>query len=177
MEISPLKASQCTTCGKSKGLLNCGICECTVCKYCAQIPGEDRFSFMPQIPEKLTHGVYCGVCFDQSVASDLEAYDQTMEKAKDVHIYFKKQGKETRLLKRIEDPFQVLDCPDRDEAILRLAFVAAQKNLNAVLDVDVITKKIRLGSYQTQSFSATGVPAQVDSKKLVRDKSIWDNPN
>ncbi|MGE0634348.1 MAG: hypothetical protein AB7O96_18175 [Pseudobdellovibrionaceae bacterium] len=172
-----MEVKVCNTCEKPKATLTCGICECSLCKYCAQILAHDQFSFLPVIPVVLSHQVYCGVCFDREVASEVQNYEQTMEEAKNIHIFFKAQGKETRLIKRNEKPIKISDCADRDEAILRLAFVAAQGKFNSVLDVDVVSKKIRMGAYQTQTYSVTGMPAQVDSRKLLKDRALWDSPN
>lgn len=107
----------------------------------------------------------------------LNQYDELMEKAKNTLVYEKTQGKETRLIKRIEKPVYVKDCPDRAETMLRLAFFAAQAGYNAIIDVDLVPTKIRTGSYQTTNWSGSGIPAQVNTGRLVKDRSIWQNPN
>lgn len=167
----------CSVCQKPKATLDCGLCQCSICKYCAQILEEDAFSFSAQIPQDLSHQVYCGPCFDGQIASEIEKYNQIMEKAKDIQVFFTTQGKETRLIKRTEDPIQVLHCKDRDETILRLAFLAAQAGFNGIIDVNIVSEKIKNGHYQTSQWSGTAVPAHVKPEKLVRDKSIWHNPN
>ena len=47
----------------------------------------------------------------------------------------------------------VKDCPDRDETIMRLAFFAAQRSSNAVIQVEVTAEKVRNGAYQTSKWS------------------------
>jgi hypothetical protein len=100
-----------------------------------------------------------------------------MEKARNILVFMKKQGKETRLIRRLEDPVRVLNCPDHDQTLMRLAFFAAQKNYNAIIDVDLVCEKVRTGSYQTLKWSGTGIPAHVDDDKLLKDRSLWQNPN
>lgn len=168
VSLHSMDNSLCCVCQKPKATLVCGICKNPVCKKCAQFTGEESFSFLTKIPENLTHGTYCGPCFDEQVAPELAVYEETMERAKDVAIFFKDQGKETRWVKRSKEIFKVLECPDRDETLMRLAFQAAQKNFNSLVDVDLVSEKIRNGSYQTQKWSGTAVPANIESRKLGR---------
>lgn len=100
-----------------------------------------------------------------------------MERAKDVQVFFKTQGKETRLIKRLEEPYEVLDCNDEDETVMRLAFLAAKNNFNSIIDVDLKYEKIRINGYQTHKWSASAVPANIQEKNLLKDRSIWSNPN
>lgn len=168
---------ECTRCQKPKANLNCGICQCNLCKNCAQFLEEGRFSFLAQVPEELSHGIYCDLCFSEKVSPALFEYDELMEKAKNILVYDKKQGKETRLIKRTEKPFKVVDCPDHDETILRLAFFAAKAGFNAIIDVDVTSEKVKHGSYQNMKWSGTAIPANVDESRIPKDRSIWQNPN
>ena len=89
----------------------------------------------------------------------------------------KNQGKETRLISRKEKPYSVKDCADYNEAILRLAFFAVEAGFNSLLDVDLTSKKIIVAGYQSTVWSGTAVPANVADKKLMRDRSLWSNPN
>lgn len=45
----------------------------------------------------------------------------------------------------------VTDCSDKEEAVLKLAFLAANQNLNALIDADICSKKIRTGTDKTQT--------------------------
>ncbi len=91
-----------------------------------------------------------------------------MESAKNVFVYYKAQSKETRLMKRSESPLQVNACADRDETVLRLAFLAVKLGFNAIIDVDLVSKKVRDGSYKILTWNGTAVPAIVDAEKLNR---------
>lgn len=167
----------CISCQKTKALLKCGLCECDVCKYCAQIQPEDQFSFLPDAPSELKHSVYCGPCFDQNVADLWNDYQQTMEKAKNILVYLSNQGKETRLIKRKEKPVKVVDCRDHDEALMRLAFQAVRAGYNCLVDVNLESTKVKIDGYQTQIWNGSGVPVNVTERHRVSDRSIWHNPN
>ena len=81
-------------------------------------------------------------------------------------MFFKTQRKEVPLIRRAKEAFRIEECLDRDETILRLAFLAAREGYNAVIEVEVLAEKIRMGSYQTSKWSGTGVAAQIDGAKV-----------
>lgn len=168
---------RCTTCQKTKAQLNCGLCQQIICKNCAQFVEEDTFSFFNTIPVELSHGVYCGPCFDAQIQPEIEKYNQAMEAAKNIRVFSKTQSKETRFISRKEALLKVTDCPDRDEAVLRLAFQAAQSHFNAIIDMELSSRKVKNGSYQHLLWTGSARPAQVCETKLMRDRAIWDNPN
>lgn len=132
---------------------------------------------MAQIPQELSGSAYCGACYTTKVLPALDSYAQTLEQAKEILVYTKSQGKETRFIRRTEKPVRVEKCNDYDEIILRLAFFAAQAGFNAIIDVDIRSEKIRTGGYQTTLWSGVGTPANVQNHQLVKDRSIWQNPN
>jgi hypothetical protein len=172
-----MKNQSCTSCGKSKALLTCGLCEAVVCKYCAYFMDEERVAFFARIPSELSHSVYCNQCFTEKISSQLDSYDQLMESAKNILVFSKTQSKETRLIKRLEDPVSVQDCASEGEALLRLAFFTAQAGYNALIDYVLVPKKVKSGSYQTTKWSGTGIPANVREDKLIKDRSFSKRPN
>lgn len=127
---------------------------------------SDTFSFLKKVPQELTHPTYCVNCFDDKVAGPLADYETTMEQAKEVMMFTKDQTKMTGHLKRKEEPVTVVDCEDQDETILRLAFQAAQMGHNCILDVDIKTRKIIVGSHKKTIFSATAIPITIDPKEV-----------
>ena len=163
---SVMEKSTCCTCQKPKATLECGVCKDSVCKNCAQFLDEESFSFLAQIPADLAHSTYCIPCYDSKVATELEAYNEIMEQAKDIHVFEKDQGKETRFFKRLEKPVTVENCPDREETLLRLAFFAAKGGFNTIIDVNVHSAKVRSGSYQTLKWTGYGIPTTVDERRL-----------
>lgn len=157
----------CKTCKKPKAPYLCGLCEEYVCKSCAQFLGEEAFSFLPVVSEELKHACYCYNCYDDKIAAPLSAYNDTMEKARDIIIYGKDQARLTRFLKRKEDPYKVDGCIDSDEAVMKMAFMAAQQKFNCIIDVVVVSSKKHIsGSATTSSWSATGVPITIDPNEI-----------
>jgi hypothetical protein len=124
---------------------------------------------MPVIPEILGHSRYCGGCFAEHVEPELSLYEEILERAEKVFVFFKTQKKGIPLLKKERHREFVEACPDRDETILRLAYLSASKGFNAVIDVEVTAKKVRNEAYQTSIWSGSGIPAQVDSSRIYED--------
>lgn len=158
----------CCVCQKPKATLVCGVCEESVCKNCAQFLESGQFSFLPHTQTFLKQNTFCGPCFDQKVAPEIAAYEETMKKAKNLPIFFNTDSKLTRNFKRKEKAFTITDCDDREETLLRLAFLAVLGDFNALIDVDIKSEKIRSGSYQTTKYSGTAVPINIDPDKLRR---------
>lgn len=167
----------CCICQKTKTTLTCGCCQQDICKSCTEFVENDHFSFLKTIPPELNHSAFCSTCFTITVSPALVRYDALMEQARQIQVFEISQGKETRLIKRKEAQLSVADCPDRQETILRLAFLAAERGFNAIIDTDIKPKKIRDGSYQHTIWSGTAIPAQITDRQLVKDRSIWSNPN
>lgn len=167
----------CTVCHKPKAQLHCGVCEERICKYCATFLEERSFSFYPQLPKVLSHTTYCNACYTTHVTPAEETYAELLKQAKNILVYDKTQGKETRLMKRLEKPLKVQNCPDREETLLRLAFLAVLAGFNAIIDVNLIPEKIRDGAYQTTAWSGIGIPTNVESSRIIKDRSLTQNPN
>ena len=130
---------------------------------------EDSFAFLPSVPPEHKHRAYCGPCFSAKVSPALDAYNETVQAAKEVFIFDKGAGEMTRLMRRVEKPLLIDDCVDRHESLLRLAFLAAKANFNALLDVEILPKKIRNEGYQTTKWQARGVPTRVDAELMNSD--------
>lgn len=165
----------CCSCYKPKANLICGICQDSICKKCTQFVDEHSFAFLAKVPAHLTATAFCETCFIQKVSPELVKYNEMMDQAKNTIVFMKAQFKETFFIKRVQDPISVVECTDYDETILRLAFMAAELNLNGIVDVEITTKKVRTGNYQTSVFSGTAVPANILEERLVKDKSNWSN--
>ena len=125
---------------------------------------------MSEIPEALKHGVYCLQCFNTEIGPALDAYDEKMQKAREVSVYFSDQGKETRLYKRTEKPVTVESRPDREETLLRLAFLTVEAGFDTLVDVSLTSKKVKLGTYQTSVWSGIGLPSYSNSSKTSQLK-------
>jgi hypothetical protein len=154
----------CASCRDSKANmkkeLRCGLCQNFVCKDCAHPLKRLTFSFFKKIPDELSRDIYCEQCHNDTVAPALENYEKIMAQAKDVFI-FEKTANSIPLIMRSKQKMTVSDCPDRKETILRLAFFAAERSFNAVVDVELTATKIRNYGYQTSSWSGFGFPARI----------------
>jgi hypothetical protein len=150
----------CFSCQKSKATLLCGICKDSICKSCVQFIEEDQFSFSSQVSQELKSSTFCQSCYNSRVVDEIEKYDELMKKAKAVDVFHKKQSKETRLIKRKEKPLSVVDCADFEEALLRLAFLAAEKGFSKIIDVDLQSKKVTINKYHTTVWSGTAIPVK-----------------
>jgi hypothetical protein len=156
----------CSTCSKSKTPHNCGICHQAICKQCTHFVDGDTFAFAVTPPPHLKLGLYCSPCFDHIVVPEIEKYEQTVESAKQIVVYGKNQGKETRFFRRAQETYEVVTCEDRSEVVIRLAFMAVVANYNAIIDVNITSVKVTDGSYQKQVWSGTAKPANVNTSKL-----------
>lgn len=166
----------CAICQNKKTPYQCGICSDSLCKSCVQFLPETAFQFMPQRSKELSHSTYCTVCFDQHVSSALTNYEATLSQAQEILVFDKTQGKETRFIKRLEKPISA-EGLDEQDVTMKLAFIAVEKKYNALVDVDIKAVKVRDGSYQTMAYSAKAIPANVNDRKLMKDRSLWSDPN
>ena len=156
----------CKTCKKPKAPYECGLCHEHICKSCAQFLETEAFSFRKSVPEELTHNCYCYNCFDDKVATPLNEYNEILDRARNIIIYTKDQTKLTRYLKRKEDPYKVENCIDEEEAVMKMAFYAAESKFNCLIDVQFVSKKLGTGSHQKSVTSATGVPITIDPEAI-----------
>lgn len=117
------------------------------------------------------------MCFDAKVAPAQQVYNEIMESAKNVQVYEKGQGKETRLMKRVVPAVHVDNCADRKETLMRLAFRAAEAGFNGLIDVEIKSEKVFVQSYQTSRWKGSGVPINLDPGKRSTNRAFWDNPN
>ena len=157
----------CISCRTPKISTECEICQEPICRNCVLHLKEDTFSFMPDVPEVLKKSRYCALCYDGQVAPELEKYEETLAQAKNVTFLTKSFKGHIPVLKKSKVSVKVPACEDRDELILRLAFLAAREGYNALIESEVSGKKIRNNGYQKSEWSGVGVPATIDETKLI----------
>lgn len=149
----------CQTCGKKTTKL-CGLCEQSVCKTCAHNIGKDFFVFLKNTPDELKHGYYCHPCFSEHVSETYQTYEITLEKAKNMEVFFKrKHSRLVSFFKKAHKPVILKDCVDYDQMILHLAFLAAELGYNTIVNVEASSRKIHDGSYKTLLWSGSATPA------------------
>ena len=148
----------CSGCSQTGAQLNCGLCQCTLCKSCVSFVDENEFFFSSTVTAELRAGVFCQTCYNTTVLDEIERYKKILTLAQAVDVFHKKQSKETRLLKRKEKPLSVVNCADEEEALLKLAFMAAEKGFSQMIDVDLQPKKVTINKYHTTVWSGSAIP-------------------
>ncbi len=156
----------CKTCRKPKAPYECGLCHANMCKSCTQFLTENFASLRKPVPESLRHNSYCMNCFDDQVAAPLADYTDKMERAKDIILYSKEQSKLTRLVKRKDELYKVENCEDEQEAIMKMSFYAVEDGFNCLVDLQIQTKKIIVGSHKKTIFGATAYPVTIDPNAI-----------
>ena len=161
-----MERSTCVLCNKNKTALRCVSCGDVSCKKCVQFIDEDHFEMISLLPEDLKNKTFCMNCYHQGVAERISHYSEVAEEAKKVDIFSKTQSKETRRIKRIEDPIQVADCEDKELALMRLAFLSVEKGYSTIVDVEVKAKKSgEAKRYKKVVWTASGIPVDPGIKK------------
>ena len=79
--------------------------------------------------------------------------------AKDVNVYVGNSDLRARAIRRIEKPVKIKDCASKEEALIRLGFLAAQKGFNTLVDVVLVSEKVGgVKRYKKLIWSGTAVP-------------------
>jgi hypothetical protein len=159
---------ECVSCRKPKADSVCGVCEGAVCRKCRLFLDAEAFPFAGDLPAALKHTFYCGLCHDEHVAPFQTQYEENLEKAKGVTVLFKNSKSTVRYQGRSVDGVVVKESPDRNQAILQLAFLAAKAGFNAIVEVEVSSQKVRNYGWQKSAWSGQGTPANVSSYQLER---------
>ncbi len=175
--IAPAEKLGCSVCGKSRAPLVCGCCHQMICKSCTDFLEADEFYLLDKNPLNTDDKAFCQVCYQEKVLPEMQKYQDLVALAKNIQVFMKNQSKETRLIPRLEKTLRVENCKEPEEVMMRLAIMAVQKKLNALIDMDIVGKKVKDGSYSTTIFSGSAVPAEFNDRRVVKDRSIWQNPN
>ena len=157
---------KCESCRSPDADLRCENCDKALCEDCVLELEHDAFFYMPKKLEVLSHKQYCRFCMDDVVEPELQKYNELLDKAKETFVFFTTQKKEIPLIRKTKEKLSVVECVDRDETILRLAFMAAERGMNAVIEVEVSAQKIRNHAHHKHLWQGTGVPAMVDEAKI-----------
>lgn len=150
-------------------MTTCQGCQNGIQKREVGFVDDETFAFLEALPEGVTPGAFCPSCFEERVRPALTAYQDLMAAAENVNMFYLSQSKESRFVRRTERRVQVDNCSDKQEAILRLAFKAVQIGKNALVDVDLRSRKvIAAGGYQTSLWAGVAIPADIDEAQLNR---------
>lgn len=169
--MSAREKQLCCSCRLPRAQQNCPVCQEPLCRSCAQRPEPEAFAFKAKVEPILTHPEYCPRCYDAHVVPALNAYLETLEKAKNVGFWPKTYRGHIPVLKKARIEVKVEASPDRDEVLLRLGFMAAEQGFNGLILGEIIARKVHKGNsrgYQTMEWSGHALPAQVDQDKIDR---------
>lgn len=120
---------------------------------------QNIFEYSDLLPKQILDKAMCPNCYDSEAHDIVEKYKEALETAKDVDIYDENQAKATYKMPRHEKPISVADCDNREEVLMRLAFLATLKGFNTLLDVGLQSKKITVsGRYKKLIWSGKGIP-------------------
>jgi hypothetical protein len=119
-------------------------------------------------PVELSHSHYCSACYTNVIDPALEEYNEIMERAKQMYFFFDEQKKPVPVTKRGKVRIFVKDCVDREEAIMRMAFIAAKQGFTALIEGNITSKKVRNEGYQKSIWSGEALPVYVDVERLER---------
>jgi hypothetical protein len=165
--LRAMSGTVCSLCQKPQAQDTCGLCAGAVCRKCREKVAAGHFVYWGKLPVELSHTLYCGRCFDSVVAPKMQEYDTQVVLAKDVFVFHRGQGEETRHMKRTEVPLRVSGLTDRTDALMRLAFAAVQAGFNTLVDVDIKPEKVRSASgYQTTHWNGSGIPTNADGAAI-----------
>ncbi len=153
----------CVNCRKPNSDSKCGVCGGEVCRKCRRFLSEEAFPFMSDRPTELRHSIFCGQCYAQNVEPFEADYEAFLVKAKQIIVIFKNSKSTIRVLRKANKAISVVNRVDRNEAISNLAFVSARAGFNAIIEVEASSKKVRNEGYQTTTWSAQGLPADIRS--------------
>ena len=158
----------CVSCRKPQIESPCGLCGQGLCRKCRIFLSADSFPLALELPAELRHSYYCGACHDQHVAPFRSEYETVAEQARSVNVIFKDSRSTIRVLKKATRPLRIENQADRDETILKLAFQAARAGFNAIIDVEVSSRKLRNAGWQSSAWEGSGLPAEISSRELDR---------
>ena len=153
-----MNSNTCEVCLTAKTPLRCELCKKASCKQCSIFIDEDRFELFVLLPQSLQHKTFCPQCYNEDIAEQMTGYEEILQKAKQLDTYDITQSSETRLMKRLEKPVKVSECEDRKEALLHLAFRAAERGFDTIIDVNITPEKSGQNSYMKKIWSGTAVP-------------------
>ena len=154
-----MEKSSCSFCTKIKTAATCEQCNCIVCKKCSYFTDEMSFEYLSFLPEELQNKIFCPDCYNNGIDEKMELAQEHLEKARNVDVYLMNQTKETRLMDKRADPLFVTDCDSLEDALMHLAFLAAQLDYNTLINVDLKSRKEKIsGNHKRLIWNGTGIP-------------------
>lgn len=166
-----MSTTACTICNNPKANVSCRECDSAVCKSCIEFVGDDVFEFDEYTEENSPVGHYCSTCYTTEIVPRLEVYNEIVERAKEVSVFSTEKGKESRLIKRTDVHLKIDECADKEDLIMKLAYMAAKAGYNSIVDMDLVYTKVRDGSFKLANWSGTATAANLNSRMPITNSS------
>ncbi len=143
----------------------CDGCSEHLCRTCSIIisPEED-FCFEIEPTRKPTGSTFCGLCEDRILNPLREKYAETLAAARQVNVIPKAYRGRVTIIKKGTHILVTGPWADTKQAELALAFLAARKGFNAIINTQVVSKKVRNFGYQRTEYNATALPADINER-------------
>ena len=158
----------------------CGICRKSITKKEAEYVDENEFIYQSNLSENLKHSHYCESCFDEVVKPAKEKYLEILKLAKGMPVLMKSYRGFTPLIKKSRIEVSVSDCPDREDLIMKLAFLSVEQGFNAIIQTDIVCEKVRNNGRQKSKWSGKALPATINTEKLELEEyreEVWRRGN
>ena len=81
----------CSTCSKNRVDFKCALCDQEICKSCTEFLAEDAFHYSDEKPFDMQKNHFCINCHIQKVLPELDAYEDLLNKAKNIRVFDKSQ--------------------------------------------------------------------------------------
>ncbi len=90
-----------------------------------------------------------------------------MDAARKINVFYKDSNSLFRIIRKSVRMLEVSEVTDRDDLVMRMAFMTAIAGYNSLVDVEISSKKVRNEGYQTQVWSGRGWSADIKSKETA----------
>lgn len=168
MSRSETEPQTCCFCRLPRAEMDCEVCKEPVCRSCVQRLSEDSFNMLSKKPAILSHDKYCPRCHDEHIEPARASYDETLERAKQVHFWPRTYRGHIPVIAKGRAELVVEGGNDRDEVLLKLGFMAAELGYNGLIKGELVSRKWRDEGYQKMQWTGRGFPVTVDEGKLER---------
>lgn len=159
--------SECDLCRAPKAPKTCGECAAHVCKNCVRFLANDHLRFHPEPPAWAQYGVFCADCFSTFVEPEVAHYDEVAARAEHVKVVYDTFHGYIPCLKKAKEMTKVnKQDAGRGIAIQRLKFLAAWNDYDTVIELGTTGVKVQNAGWETKSWSAQGIFANVDYKRF-----------
>jgi hypothetical protein len=129
---------------------------------------DEAFRLLDVRPAELGHAQYCPRCHESVVEPALQRYDEQLSRARNVGYWARTYRGHVPVLKKGQRSIEVAGFRDRDEALLKMAFLAVEQGFNGLVHGELISRKERNHGYQKMLWSGRATPARIDEEALER---------